>query len=461
MSKAQILIVDDEPNILELLKVNIELSGYSVLTASNGTDVMEIIKRECPAIILSDIRLPDVDGIELMKRAKELCKDVHVILITAYQDMATTIKAMQAGAFDYIPKPINIDEIDVAIKKALQDKYLNERLEELSHEVYGDSAINTIIGKSKGMEGVFKLIAMASQTKATVLIQGESGAGKELIARAIHHHSATRDKPFIPVNCTAMVETLLESELFGHERGAFTGATYLKRGRFELANEGTIFLDEVGDMPLGIQTKLLRVIQERQFERVGGEKTIDVDVRVIAATSRNLNELIKQSLFREDLYYRLKVVTIDLPPLRERKDDIPLLVEYFLNRTNKELQKNVKKIDPQVMDLFLSYNWKGNVRELENILIRAVLLTKGNVIIRECLPTDIYNPLVVEKEQKYEIKPLVDIEMNAIVAALEAFNWNKGEVCKAIGLTRPRLERKIRKYKLRPKSTTPSTGIKS
>lgn len=461
MSKAQILIVDDEPNILEFLKVNIELSGYSVLTASNGTDVMEIIKRECPAIILSDIRLPDVDGIELMKRAKELCKDVHVILITAYQDMATTIKAMQAGAFDYIPKPINIDEIDVAIKKALQDKYLNERLEELSHEVYGDSAINTIIGKSKGMEGVFKLIAMASQTKATVLIQGESGAGKELIARAIHHHSATRDKPFIPVNCTAMVETLLESELFGHEKGAFTGATYLKRGRFELANEGTIFLDEVGDMPLGVQTKLLRVIQERQFERVGGENTIDVNVRVIAATSRNLNELIKQNLFREDLYYRLKVVTIDLPPLRERKDDIPLLVEYFLNRTNKELHKNVKKIDPQVMDVFLSYNWKGNVRELENILIRAVLLTKGNVIIREYLPTDIYNPPVVEKEQKYEIKPLVDIEMNAITAALEAFNWSKGEVCKTLGLTRPRLERKIRKYKLRPKSTTPSTGIKS
>ncbi|MBI5875442.1 MAG: sigma-54-dependent Fis family transcriptional regulator [Deltaproteobacteria bacterium] len=250
------------------------------------------------------------------------------------------------------------------------------------------------------------------------------------MARAVHYHSEARDKPFVAVNCTAMVETLLESELFGHEKGAFTGAAYLKKGRFELANEGTIFLDEIGDIPLAVQTKLLRVLQERTFERVGGEKSINVDVRVIAATSRNLNELIRENLFREDLYYRLKVFTIDLPSLRERKEDIPLLVEWFLNKANKSLHRHIKKIDPQVMDILLSYNWKGNVRELENILTRAVLLARG--------------------KEGYKIKPLNEVEMDAIASALEMFNWNKGEVCRALGLTRPRLDRKIRKYKLKP-----------
>lgn len=454
MSKTTILIVDDEPSILDFLKVNMELSGYDVLTAANAADALEIVARECPDIILSDIRLPDIDGIELMKKAKGYCKDAHVILMTGYQDMETTIKAMQGGAFDYITKPINMDELGITLKRAVTDKDLNERLSELSREVYGDYVRDTVIGKSKKMEEVFKLIGLASRTRATVLIQGESGTGKEAVARAVHYHSEARDKPFIAVNCTAMVETLLESELFGHEKGAFTGATYLKKGRFELANEGAIFLDEVGDIPLGVQTKLLRVIQERQFERVGGEKSVNVDVRVIAATSRNLNELIRENLFREDLYYRLKVFTIDLPPLRERKEDIPLLVEWFLNKANKSLHRHIKKIDPQVMDILSSYNWKGNVRELENILTRAALLARGNVILKECLPADIYNPPAAPKgdrrKEGYKIKPLNEVEMNAIARALEMFNWNKGEVCRALGLTRPRLDRKIRKYKLKP-----------
>ncbi len=432
-----------------------KLLGYEALTAANATDALEIVASECPDIILSDIRLPDIDGIELMKKAKTCCcKDVYVILMTGYQDMETTIKAMQGGAFDYITKPINMDELGIALKRAVTDKELNARLSALSHEVYGDYAGDAIIGKSKKMEEVFKLIGLASRTMATVLIQGESGTGKEAVARAVHYHSEARDKPFIAVNCTAMVETLMESELFGHEKGAFTGAAYLKKGRFELANQGTIFLDEVGDIPLAVQTKLLRVIQERMFERVGGEKSINVDVRVIAATSRNLNELIRENLFREDLYYRLKVFTIDLPPLRERKEDIPLLVEYFLNKAGKDLHRDIKKIDPQVMDILSSYNWKGNVRELENILTRAALLARGNVILKECLPADIYNPSAAPKGDRrkggYKIKPLNEVEMNEIATALEMFNWNKGEVCRALGLTRPRLDRKIRKYKLKP-----------
>lgn len=452
--KAAILIVDDEKNILDFLKVSMELSGYDVLTASNGTDALEIIKRECPDIMLSDIRLPDINGIELMKTVKECCRDIHVILMTGYQDMETTIKAMQGGAFDYVSKPINMDELEVVIKRAVTDKELNARLNELSREVYGEYAGDAIIGKSKKMEEVFKVIGLASKTMATVLIQGESGTGKELVAKAMHYHSANSDKPFVPVNCTAMVETLLESELFGHEKGAFTGATYLKKGRFELANEGTIFLDEIGDIPLGVQTKLLRVIQEKTFERVGGEKSINVDTRIIAATSRNLSELVRQNLFREDLYYRLKVITIDLPPLRERKEDIAVLVEYFLNKANKNLHRNIKKIDPEAMDVLLSYTWKGNVRELENILTRAALLARGNVILKECLPADIYNPSAApkgDKREEYKIKPLNEVEMNEIARALEMFNWNKGEVCRALGLTRPRLDRKIRKYKLKPR----------
>lgn len=447
ISKEAILVIDDEPNILEFLKINLELSGYPALTASCGKDAMEIITKECPAIILSDIRLPDINGIEILESVKECCKDIHVILMTAYQDIETTIKAMQAGAFDYISKPINMDELDVIIKRAIADRQTNERLEYLSEEAHAKYDIN-IIGKSKGIMDVFKLIGMASHTKATVLIQGETGVGKELVARAIHYHSSRKDKPFVAVNCSTIVETLLESELFGHEKGAFTGASYLKKGRFEIADGGTIFLDEVGDIPLNMQSKLLRIIQERRFERVGGEKTIDIDVRLIAATNRNLNELIKQNLFREDLYYRLNVFAIDIMPLRQRKEDIPILAEYFINKMSRELHSSVKKIAPDAMDTLLNYEWKGNVRELENVITRAMLHARGNVILKEHLSGDLYKSPVVEEREDYNIQSLEEIEKNAIAKTLEAFNWHKGKVCEALGLNRPRLERKIRKYKI-------------
>lgn len=450
MSKANILIVDDEPNILGFLKINLELSGYSVFTASCGKDAMEIITKEYPAIILSDIRLPDINGIEILKSVKECCKDIHVILMTAYQDMETTIKAMQAGAFDYLAKPINMDELDVIIKRAIADRQINERLEYLCLEQFTKYNTN-IIGKSICIEDVFKKIGIASGTNTTVLIQGETGTGKELAARAIHYHSSRKDKPFVAVNCSAIVETLLESELFGHEKGAFTGASYLKKGRFEIADGGTIFLDEVGDIPLGMQSKLLRIIQERKFERVGGEKTINIDVRIIAATNRNLKNLIQQNLFREDLYYRLNVFAIYIMPLREKKEDIPILAEYFIGKMGRELHSSVKKIAPDAMDTLLNYEWKGNVRELENVITRAMLHARGSVILKEHLSGDLYKspiPNVVEEKEDYNIQSLEEIEKMAIAKTLEAFNWHKGKTCEALGLNRPRLERKIRKYKI-------------
>ncbi len=454
MTMDAILIVDDEPYIVDFLKVKMEQCGYRVLTASSGEGAMELIETENPAVVLSDIALPDINGIELLKRLHECRKDLYVILMTGYQDMETTVRAMQAGAFDYISKPINMDELEGMIRRAIEAHRLNDVIADLSPEIFKNYAADTIIGKSKAMLEVFKLIGMASRTNATVMIQGETGTGKELVARAIHHYSNAKDRPFVPVNCSAMVETLLESELFGHEKGAFTGATYRKRGRFELASEGTIFIDEVGDIPLSIQTKLLRIIQERVFERVGGESPIKVKVRIIAATNQDLAKLIQQNLFREDLYYRLKVITINLPPLRERKEDIPILAEYLLDRINRELHKNVKKVDPNVMDIFMNYNWKGNVREMENVITRAILLSRGNVLLKEHIPGDIYVTASDGKTDTYEIRPLKDVEKDAIYRALAALNWHKGKVCNILGLPRPRLERKIKKYQLKPHGST-------
>jgi two-component system response regulator AtoC len=442
----KILIVDDDPDILELLRLAISRSGCEVLTAMTDKEALDIIEGRSPEVAFVDIRLGKSSGLDLLNEIKRLYPDTTVIIMTGYQDMGTTIKAMQGGAFDYISKPIDTFQLIGLIEKAVEAKKIGiPSPEPLWH------GTKEIVGKSRVMEEVYKLIGLASQNKATVLIQGETGTGKELIARAIHQYSPQKGKPFIAVNCSALTENLLESELFGHEKGAFTGATQRHRGKFEMADGGTIFLDEIGDIPLSIQVKLLRVLQEREFERVGGEETIRVDVRVVAATNRDMPKLVADGRFREDLYYRLKVITINLPPLRERKEDIPLLVDYFIGKSNSELHKEIKGVAPDVMNAFLTCYWKGNVRELENVVSRSVLMARGSVIFKEHIPELQATPAkVTVAGEDMAVRPLDEVEREAIERVLRFTNWNKSRACELLKIPRPRLDRKIKKYGLEP-----------
>ena len=444
----KILIVDDDKSICKTLELHLSRSTMKVLTANTAVDGLRVFEEESPHVVILDLRLPDMHGIEVLERIRGIDENAYVIMVTAFQDMETTIEAIQKGAFDYIPKPISLDELDLSIKRAFENLTLHRRLKDLLREVYQEYKVDTIVGKSKSMEEIFKLIGIASQSKVTTLIQGESGTGKELIARAIHYNSKDRDRPFVAINCSALVETLLESELFGHEKGAFTGALYRKEGKFEIASGGTIFLDEIGEMSPSLQVKLLRVIQEKSFERVGGCETIKTDVRIIAATNKNLHDLVARGLFREDLYYRLKVVTIDVPPLRERKEDIPLLVSHLLEKANRELHKNVRKVPDRVMNAFMDYSWPGNIREMENVITRGVLLAKGDVLI------DVYLPELHTKNQPpsastWEPKRLDEVEKEHIRNVLRYTHWNKSQAAKLLGISMPRLDRKIKKYDLR------------
>ncbi len=382
----KILIIDDEQSIRETLEMFLHEKGYAVMTSEDGVQGLEAVQRERPDIVILDIRLPGMGGLEVLQKIKEKGEDIYVIMITAYHAMETTIQAMKLGAYEYIHKPIDVDELEIAIDKVVNNQKLNTRLENLIMEISEDYKVNNIVGRSKAMQEIFKIIGLVSESKTTVLIQGESGTGKELIARAIHYNSPYRRDPFLPINCSALVETLLESELFGHEKGAFTGATHLKKGKIELAQNGTIFLDEIGDISPNLQVKLLRFLQEKEFERVGGEVILRSSARVIAATNQNLLQLVEKKKFREDLYFRLKVVEIYVPPLRERKSDIPLLVEHLFNKINRELHKKVTKIPKEVMEGLVNYSWPGNIRELENLLTRAIVLSTGNILLPESFP---------------------------------------------------------------------------
>ena len=442
---AKILIVDDDPDILELLRLTLSHSGNEILTAMTGKEALRIIAASNPDVAFVDIRLRNSSGLDLLNDIIRLYPETTVIIMTGYQDMGTAIQAMQGGAFDYISKPVDTSQLINLIERALEAKK-TETTSVLQSPWQGTKEI---VGKSKVMEEIYKLIGLASQNKTTVFIQGETGTGKELIARAIHQYSPQKGKPFIAVNCSALTETLLESELFGHEKGAFTGATQRHRGKFEMANGGTIFLDEIGDIPQNVQVKLLRVLQEREFERVGGEETVKVDVRVVTATNRDISRLVADGKFREDLYYRLKVITIHMPPLRERREDLPLLVDYFIGKTNAEFHKDVKGVAPDVMNVFLKHHWKGNIRELENVVSRGVLMTRGNVILKEHLPE--LNPVPDKtntRNNDYAVRPLDDVEKDAIERALQFTNWNKSKACEVLKIPRPRLDRKIKKYNL-------------
>jgi two-component system response regulator AtoC len=365
-------------------------------------------------------------------------------MITAFDDMRTTIEAVKLGAFEYICKPIDYDELMLSIRKAMRMQEMDTKLDYIVTEASREWSIDNIIGRTSQMREVFKTIGMLSRSKTTALIRGESGTGKELVARAIHYNADNRQEPFVAVNCTALAEGILESELFGHVRGAFTGAVRDSRGKIEVAGNGTLFLDEIGDISPNLQSKLLRVVENREYSKVGGEKTQRTEARIIGATNRNLEDLVRRGNFREDLYYRLKVVEVTLPPLRERPEDIPLLVAHLLEKINRQLHTNVRKVPDSVMQLLVNYEWKGNVRELENALTRAVTLSRGDVLVGEHLPLATADPGKIPSE----LMSLKEMEAQYIDHVLRFNRWNKSRASEILGITRPTLDKKIRDYEL-------------
>ncbi|HVJ89539.1 MAG TPA: sigma-54 dependent transcriptional regulator [Labilithrix sp.] len=386
--KKQVLIVDDEPNLRKILAAQLSRDGYDVLLAEDGEQGLALLREHHIDLVVTDLKMPKVDGMTLLRQAHAEQPELPIVMITAHGTVDTAVEALKLGAFDYLTKPFDKEEVRQIVGKALKTRELaGEEATTESKEPEG--ARFGIIGQSSGLAELYTVLERVADSPTTVLITGESGTGKELVARALHDHSARSEKPFIKVNCAAIPKELIESELFGYERGAFTGAVTSKPGRFELANGGTLFLDEIGEIPVEMQVKLLRALQESEFERVGGIKTMRVDVRLVAATNRDLKKLIAQNAFREDLFYRLNVVSIRLPALRERATDIPLLVEHFLRKFNERLKKNVVGVEPDALDLLSAHAWPGNIRELENVMERAVLFCDGSKLRVEDLPLEL------------------------------------------------------------------------
>lgn len=450
--KTRILIVDDEVDALELMDELFLKHGYETHTARNGVAALEIIRDKEPDILISDMVMPEMDGLKLLDIVSKKYSDVSVIMITAHGTIETAVEAMKKGAKDYILKPLRLDEILAKVETIAQLKSLMKENQYLREKLSQKYNFNNIIGKNGKMLELFDLIKDIAKTNSTVLITGDSGTGKELIANAIHFNSERIKKPFVKVNCAVLAENLLESELFGHIKGAFTGAIRDKLGRFELANGGTIFLDEIGDISPNMQLKLLRVLQEGEFERVGGTETIKVDVRIIAATNRDLGALMQEGNFRQDLYYRLNVIPLEVPPLRERKDDIPLLITHFLEKFNTQFNKKIELIDDDVMQCLQNYSWPGNIRELENLVERAVVLNKSGKLTLKDFP-----PYVVHQEAKVDLEvdldsSLTDIvdtyEKQIILKALRENNFNKLRTAEKLGIHRSTFMSKLKKYQI-------------
>ena len=435
--------------------MHLEERGYGVISAATGAEGFKLAEETSPSAIILDMRLPDASGIDLIPELRKRAAETPVLMITAHHDMATTILAMKAGAFDYIHKPIDIRALDVAIDRALEVRRLSRGTDFLSVEAQRAVKMDHIVGTSPAMQQLFKDVGRVAASRATVLIQGESGTGKELIARVIHSYSAGA-KPFIGINCSAIVDTLLESELFGHEKGAFTGAVFSKIGKFELAEEGSIFLDEIGELSQNLQAKLLRVLQERELERVGGVKRIPVRARILAATNRDLLGEVRAGRFREDLYQRLKVVTLSIPPLRERRGDIPLLVEHLLVKINQRLHKNLRRVPRETLEKLMARPWPGNVRELENVLTRAAVLNQGDLLLEEHLVeasrSEPSRQELTPPATDGRVQTLDEVERAHIERVFAMTKGHKGRTCQILGISRPTLERKLRKYRLAPAS---------
>ncbi|MBU0518010.1 sigma-54 dependent transcriptional regulator [bacterium] len=448
----RILIVDDDISSRESIILNLGSDEWHFVEAADGEEALKKVHENQLDLVISDIRMPKMDGLEFLEKAKQVQKDLQIIMITAYDDMQTTVKAIQNGAYEYVRKPIDLNDLEITIKRALESQDMVRRLDGLVDTVGKDYQMDNIIGKSAGMIEVFKIIGAVSTSRITVLVRGQSGTGKELIAKAIHYSSPYRDYPFIPINCTAIPENLIESELFGHEKGSFTGAISQCKGKFEIAGKGTIFLDEIGDMPLQLQTKLLRVMQERTFERVGGSQTLRTEARVIAATHKDLERMLEENEFREDLYYRLKVVEVTVPPLSERMEDIPLLTDYLIEKINRDLSKQIRKVSPQVIEMLMHREWKGNVRELENVLRRAVVLNHGEILLPDALESSAVttSETAIDADDTVPFRTLAEAERDYIQKVLGHNNWNKKRTCEVLNIARTTLDRKIEQYDLAP-----------
>jgi DNA-binding NtrC family response regulator len=444
MKKIKILVVDDEAIVRESLSDWLKDAGYQVFTAENGHKALEVIEKEKPGIMITDMVMPGMDGIELMRRVKQIQPDIEVIIITAYGSIPTAIAAMKEGAYDYIEKPFCPERAELLVKKLAEHQELVEENLSLRQKLEDRYRFENIIAKSSKMQRVIEVIKVVAKSNATVLITGESGTGKELVARAIHSQSHRRNKPFVAVSCAALPESLLESELFGHEKGSFTGAYAQKKGKFEFANGGTLFLDEIGEMSANIQVHLLRVLEEKEFTRVGGNEPIKGDVRVISATNKDLRKAIEKQEFREDLYYRLNVVNIELPPLRERKEDIPLLAAHFLNKFASENRKEVTGFSPDAMEFLLDYDWPGNVRELENAIERAVILAKDSLIAIADFPQENLS-LAYSTTPRKNLK---EVEKTHVLNVLRETGGNYSEAARILGISRMTLYNKAKEYGL-------------
>jgi two-component system response regulator HydG len=451
--KPKILVVDDERSHRRMIEAVLSAEGYEIMQADNGQAAIEAVEEKFYDLIIMDIRMPKLGGIDALKKLKTISPGIPIIIMTAYASVGTAVDALKAGASDYLTKPLDIEELKLLVAKTLrihqlekENIYLKERLDDRFD-------FSSIIGQSTAMKRLFETMALVAPSEATALIVGESGTGKELIANAIHQNSPRKDRPFIKVNCAALPETLLESELFGHEKGAFTGALARKQGRFQLADQSSIFLDEIAEMSPATQAKILRVLQERDFEPVGSTQTVKVDTRVIAATNKNLEEEITAGHFREDLYYRLNVVTLTVPPLRDRREDIPYLADFFLKQYAKKNRRLIKGFTPRATDMLMRYDWPGNVRELENIIERGVIMSRGEVITPLEFPNDLQELDDELKDSHISLTPgrsLKEVEKAMILRTLEETGGNRTHAAKILGISRRTLQLKLKEYGINP-----------
>lgn len=465
-SLRSVLVVEDEPSMRRVVSAILEQQGFVVHTAQHGREALQILAKQPIRVIISDIKMPEMDGMALLDHVLVHFSKIPMILITAHGTVDNAVEALKKGAFDYVTKPFDMNELQQSVQKAYQTHVLNSRNYQPDPKELGRY---DIIGRSRQMMEIYDAIAKVADTPSTVLIRGEHGTGKELVARALHQHSSRREKPFITINCAAIPQNLMESELFGHEKGAFTGAVSAKAGKFELADGGTLFLDEIGEIPVEMQVKLLRVLQYETFERVGGVKTLKVNVRLVAATNRDLEDMIRESKFRQDLYYRLKVVPITLPPLRERRSDVPLLVTHFLERFNQRLHKQIEGITPEALQCLEEYNWPGNIRELENVIERSVLFANQNRIEIQDLPSEVLQQPEQASRSPHHTLPAAGhhshdnilslpemwkqekerLERDVITQALEQTHSNVTQAAKILGISRKSLQKKMKELGLR------------
>ncbi|MDD3474155.1 MAG: sigma-54 dependent transcriptional regulator [Syntrophaceae bacterium] len=444
-SSQRVLIIDDEISIRETLKMFLQEKGLKVLEAGSGREAYRKFLDKRPPLVILDIRLPDISGLELLKKIVAQGNDTKVIMITAYHDMETTIEAMRHGAFDYIHKPLDVDKLDEAINQSIMisNSSMIRNTESGIEQESPDR--HRIVGKTPVIQSLFKTIGLMSRHRETVLIEGETGSGKELIAHVIHESSPDRNKPFVTVDCTTIVDSLFESELFGHEKGAFTGAGRIKRGRVELAQGGTIFFDEVGDLNPPLQAKLLRFLESREFTRLGSNQTLHSNSRIIAATNRKLDRLVEVGQFRHDLLFRLNVMHIHVPPLRERLDDIPELINYFLSKINKDLGTNVSRIEEKALSVMCAHSWPGNVRELKNVLIKTVMGSRGSVIRCESVESVLGNRSI-NQPSHFGRGRLDEIQKHFIIQTIEETRWNLSEAARRLGVSRPTLRKRLKSY---------------